>query len=124
VSNRVQAAEETPFVIKRLHEAGVVIRPRSYLSEIGDNTVTGFDVHTDESFTITGVSAVVLATGRNPVNDLEAELEGRVKQLYVIGDAAAARMWGAATFEALYFAHMIGEPGSPATLSQSYFANR
>jgi hypothetical protein len=57
------------------------------------------------------------------VNDLEKDLDGKVAQLFTIGDALAPRMWGAATFEAHKFARFIGEPGAPASIADAYFSD-
>jgi hypothetical protein len=57
------------------------------------------------------------------VNDLEKALESQVPQLFTIGDAAAARMWAAATYEGHMFARLIGEPGAPQSLTEAYFAD-
>jgi len=75
--------------MQRLRAAGVRISPTTYIRQIGDHAVTVFDVYSGEERVITGVTAVVLATSRMPVNDLEKELRGRVAQLFTIGDAAA-----------------------------------
>ena len=72
---------------------------------------------------VAGVDAVVLTTGRVPVNDLEKDLDGQVAQLFTIGDALAPRMWGAATFEAHKFARFIGERGLPRSIADAYFSN-
>lgn len=124
VSTRVQTAEETRFIMQRLHEAGVTISPRTYASEIGNHEVSCFDVYSGEERTIPDVDCVVLSTGRVSVNQLEHELDGKIGQLYVIGDAASARMWGASTFEGHFFARFIGEPGVPANISEGYFGSR
>ncbi len=71
---------------------------------------------------VSGVDAVVLATSRAAGNELELALNGKVAQLFVIGDAAAARMWAAATYEGHMFARAIGEPGAPANIGEAYFA--
>ena len=121
VSPRVRGAEETRFIMQRLRSAGVRISPTTYIREIGDHVVTVFDVYSEEERVITGVAAVVLATSRMPVNDLEQALQGKVAQLFTIGDAAAPRMWAAATYEAHLFARLIGEPGAPQSTTELYF---
>jgi len=42
--------------------------------------------------TLTGFDMVLLATGSKPYNPLEKELEGRVPEIHVIGDAKDARL--------------------------------
>ena len=66
---------------------------------------------------------VVLSTARMSVNTLEKALEGKVEQLFVVGDAAAARMWAAASYEGQHFARLIGEPNAPRTFSEAYFSD-
>jgi 2,4-dienoyl-CoA reductase-like NADH-dependent reductase (Old Yellow Enzyme family) len=121
LSARVDAQFETRFIMKALKQAGVKISPATYIEEIAPGAVTVSDVDTGERRTIAGIDAVVLATGRVSDNALERALEGQVEQLFVIGDAAAARMWAAATFEGHKFARLVGEPGAPATIGEAYF---
>jgi len=123
LSARVDAQFETRFIMKRIKEAGVKISPATYLSEIGQSGVTAYDVDTGLERAIRDVTAVVLSTGRVSLNGLEKELEGKVAQLFVIGDAAAARMWATASFEGHKFARYIGEPGAPTTIGEVYFAD-
>jgi 2,4-dienoyl-CoA reductase-like NADH-dependent reductase (Old Yellow Enzyme family)/thioredoxin reductase len=123
LSARVEAQFEARFIMKRLKEAGVRISNASYISRIDASSVIVFDVDTGAERSIDDVGTVVLATGRTSRNELERELEGKVAQLFVIGDAAAARVWAAASFEGHKFARYIGEPGAPATIGEVYFAD-
>ncbi len=122
VSPRVNNAEETRFIVPRLKKAGVQFQPSTWVSEIRDGEVWAYDIWTNEERTMSGVDAVVLATSRAAENDLESALNGNVAQLFVIGDAAAARMWAAATYEGHMFARAIGEPGAPTNIGEAYFA--
>jgi 2,4-dienoyl-CoA reductase-like NADH-dependent reductase (Old Yellow Enzyme family) len=122
LSSRVMAAQEGRPMVQRLRALGGRISTMSFIKEIRDREVLVADVHSDERRTISAVDALVLTTGRMPVNDLEPDLEGRVAQLFTIGDALAPRMWGAATFEAHKFARLIGEPGAPGSIAEAYFA--
>jgi len=70
---------------------------------------------------VDGVDAVVLSTGRTPLDGLARELEGWVAQLFTLGDALAARPLAAATYEGQMFACQIGEPGAPASVCDAYF---
>jgi 2,4-dienoyl-CoA reductase-like NADH-dependent reductase (Old Yellow Enzyme family)/thioredoxin reductase len=124
ISHRLKVSQEGRLILKRLHAAGVRISTRTYISEIGDGRLTAIDSYSEEQRTITDVDALVLATGRQPVNPLEPALEGRVDQLFAVGDAASPRMWAAATYEAHLFARLIGEPDAPRTLSEAYFDSR
>ena len=53
---------------------------------------------------------------------LATQLSGKVKQLFVVGDALAARPLAAATYEGQKFARYIGEPNAPKTVAEAYFA--
>jgi hypothetical protein len=123
LSSRVMAAQEGRPMVRRLRALGGRISTMSFIKEIRDHEVLVADVHSDEVRVISDVDAVVLTTGRVPVNDLEKALDGKVAQLFTIGDALAPRMWGAATFEAHKFARFIGEPGAPASIAEAYFSD-
>ena len=49
------------------------------------------------------------------------ELEGKVAQLFAIGDASSARPLAAATYEGQMFARLIGEDGAPRTIAEAFF---
>jgi len=121
VSPRVAATQDAHFIMRRLRSAGVKMSAATYVSRIGAGEVTAYDVYSHEERTIEEVSAVVLSTGRISVNDLERRLAGKVGQLFTIGDALAARMWAAASYEGHKFARCIGEPGAPSTVGDAYF---
>jgi len=123
VSPRVRGAEETRFIMQRLRASGVKLSPTTYVKQIGDHEVTAFDVYSEEERVISGVDCVVLSTSRVSVNELEKELEGKVAQLFAIGDAAAARMWAAATYEGHMYARFVGDPAAPKTNTELYFSN-
>jgi 2,4-dienoyl-CoA reductase-like NADH-dependent reductase (Old Yellow Enzyme family)/thioredoxin reductase len=122
MSPRVFATQDAHFIIRRLKAARVRISPSTYIRAIGDRQVNLYDVHSDEERSIDEVDAVILSTGREPVNELERGLAGNVAQLFTIGDAAAPRMWATASYEGHKFARLIGEPGAPASISEVYFA--
>jgi dimethylamine/trimethylamine dehydrogenase len=123
LSPRVWGAQEGRPIVERLRAAGVRISATSYLKEIGDRQVIVEDVYSDAERVIANVAAVVLTTGREPVNDLETELDGKVPQLFTIGDALAPRMWAAASFEGHKFARYIGEPDAPQSVFDVYFGD-
>jgi 2,4-dienoyl-CoA reductase-like NADH-dependent reductase (Old Yellow Enzyme family) len=118
---RVEWAQETKGVMKRLRGVGVAFSPASWIRRIADRSVTVYDVFDDSERTIEGVDAVVLSTGRKPVDELAKALAGKVAQLYTIGDALAARPLAAAAYEGQKFARYIGEPGQPNTVSEAFF---
>jgi pyruvate/2-oxoglutarate dehydrogenase complex dihydrolipoamide dehydrogenase (E3) component len=121
VSLRVSATQDTPYIMKRLRDAGVKIETTSYLRSIGEGEVIAYDVYSQEERVIDGVDAVILSTGRIAVNELEKALDGKVPQLFAIGDAAAARIWPVASYEGQKFARLIGEPNAPKTMGEVYF---
>ncbi|HEV8261234.1 MAG TPA: FAD-dependent oxidoreductase [Burkholderiales bacterium] len=122
LSPRVVMLQEARPIMERLRAARVRISPTSYIKEIGDHEVVVCDVYSDAERVSRGVDAVVLTTGRVSVNALEKELDGKVPQLFTIGDALAARMWATASFEGHKFARYIGEPDAPRTVFDVYFA--
>jgi 2,4-dienoyl-CoA reductase-like NADH-dependent reductase (Old Yellow Enzyme family) len=122
VSLRIAAQLELIPLMKRLRAAGVKVTPTTWIKEIGERRLTVYDVYDEaRERVIEEVDAVILAGGRVAVNALEHELEGKVAQVFSIGDAAAARMWGAAAYEGQKFARLIGEPGAPASIGELYF---
>jgi len=123
LSSRVMATQEGRPMVQRLRALGGRISTMCFIKEIRDHEVLVKDVHSDQVRMISAVDALVLTTGRVPVNDLEKDLDGKVAQLFTIGDALAPRMWGAATFEAHKFARFIGEPGAPASIADAYFSD-
>ncbi len=123
LSSRVMAAQEGRPMVRRLRALGGRISTMSFIKEIRDHEVLVEDVHSDQVRVISDIDALVLTTGRVPVNDLEKDLDGKVAQLFTIGDALAPRMWAAATFEAHKFARFVGEPGAPASIADAYFSD-
>jgi 2,4-dienoyl-CoA reductase-like NADH-dependent reductase (Old Yellow Enzyme family) len=121
ISARVADSQEGRFVMQKMKQVGVTFSPASYIRSIGDHAVILYDVFSEEERTITDVDAVVLATGRVPVNDLAKSLEGKVEQLFVIGDALAVRPFATAAYEGQMFARYIGEPNAPKCIADVYF---
>jgi 2,4-dienoyl-CoA reductase (NADPH2) len=111
---------EARAIVQRMKAAGVRFAPTAWVRSIGEGGVTLYDVHTGEE-RLQPVDAVVLVTGREPQDALARELDGKVAQLFTIGDALSARMLAAASYEGQKFARLIGEPGAPATVSEAYF---
>jgi len=121
MSARLMDAMESVFVMRRLRAAAVALSPSSYIRSIGDHEVSVYDVYTGCERTISAVEAVVLSTGRVPVAELARGLEGRVAQLFTVGDALAVRPFATAAYEGQKFARYIGEPGAPTTVGEAYF---
>ena len=75
------------FVMPRILNKGVILTPQSFLLMIEDKSATVINIHTMETREITDVDTVVLMTGKIPNDRLYDELEGKVKELYKIGEA-------------------------------------
>ncbi len=120
VSNRLVDSFEAKQVVERMKRAGVHFAPTTWLKRIEPGAVTLYDVHTDEAQQVPA-DAVVLVTGRVPRDGIARALEGRVAQLFTIGDALSARMLAAATFEGQRFARLIGEADAPRTFAEAFF---
>jgi 2,4-dienoyl-CoA reductase-like NADH-dependent reductase (Old Yellow Enzyme family) len=121
VSMNLMGTQEVGFIIGRLKAAGVVLTTSTWLRSIGEHTVTVYDVFTQQERTIEGVDAVVLATSREPVDALVDQLDGKVAQLFALGDALAARPMAAASYEGQMFARYIGEEGAPTNFNEAYW---
>jgi 2,4-dienoyl-CoA reductase-like NADH-dependent reductase (Old Yellow Enzyme family)/pyruvate/2-oxoglutarate dehydrogenase complex dihydrolipoamide dehydrogenase (E3) component len=120
-STRIYDVFESKFVATRLAEAGVKLLPGTWVRDIGNREVRVYNVFTERQSVIADVDAVVLVTGRLPVDGLAQELEGKVGQLFTIGDALAVRPLASAAFEGQKFARYIGEPGAPKSTAEAYF---
>jgi len=112
---------EEYYIVGRMKRAGVRLVPSTWVRSIGEGAVTLRDIHTDEERS-EPADAVVLATGRVPQDALARALEGKVAQLFTIGDALAARMLAAATYEGQKFARAIGELDAPSSFAEAWFS--
>lgn len=121
VAHNLMASLEVGFVINRLHAAGVTVSTQTWARRIGDDAVTLYNIFTNEERVVDDVSAVVLATSRVPNDPFSDVLEGKVAQVFPIGDALAARPMAAATYEGQMFARFIGEPDAPTSFNDAYW---
>jgi pyruvate/2-oxoglutarate dehydrogenase complex dihydrolipoamide dehydrogenase (E3) component len=112
---------EERYIVQRLKANRVRLRPSTWLSGVEPGAVELYDIHTGEK-SREPADAVVLSTAREPIDGIARELEGHVPQLFTIGDALAARMLAAATYEGQKFARAIGEQGAPANITEAWFA--
>jgi 2,4-dienoyl-CoA reductase-like NADH-dependent reductase (Old Yellow Enzyme family)/thioredoxin reductase len=110
-----------PYVAQRMAEAGVTVHTLRFLKEIGDHSATTYHTGTKEEHVIEGLEYVVLATMREPVDDLYEQLSGQVGHVYLVGDALAPRTLKEATYEGNRFARVIGEPDMPASVEDELF---
>jgi 2,4-dienoyl-CoA reductase (NADPH2) len=121
VSHSLVFTAEWEHLMKRLKSVGVSFTPSTYISSIGNHELTVYDVFTKDERAIREVDAVVLSTGRVPQAALTKALEGKVAQLYTVGDALAARPMAAASYEGQKFARYVGDPGAPKTVGEAFF---
>jgi 2,4-dienoyl-CoA reductase-like NADH-dependent reductase (Old Yellow Enzyme family)/thioredoxin reductase len=77
--------------LRRLAEKDVRLTPMTILAAVGDNGVEVADTLTRARRSIEGIGTVVIACGGTAVNDLQANLKGRVPEVHAIGDALAPR---------------------------------
>lgn len=123
VSLRLYDSLEAGFVITRLRTMpNVHFTPATWAKRIGDHEVTLYDSFTNVERTVSGIDAVVLSTGRLPVDTLSRQLDGKVDQLFTIGDALAARPFATAAYEGQKFGRYVGEPDAPRTFGDAYFS--
>ncbi len=129
LSPRLVDSFESRAIVQRLKSTRgtgrVTFVPTTWLRSIDEHSVERrsvrlYDVHTGEERELP-VDAVVLATGRVPSSALSTQLAGKVRQLFVIGDALSARPLAAATYEGQKFARLIGEAGAPSNFREAWF---
>ena len=106
------ASGEAAYVAGRLAKAGVTVTTGAAVSEIGDRFVVVSKNGRNEQ---RAVDAVVLVSSRIAAPAMDLQLVGRIRQVYVIGDALAPRTLSAATYEGQRFARLIGMSDAPAT---------
>ncbi len=74
------------FLRRRMAEKGIKIMTLTTVEEVTDD---GVKVRSEQGTQILSpVDTVVLATGAEPVNELESAVKGFVPEVYVVGDAA------------------------------------
>lgn len=112
---------EFSFVIPTLKQLGVQLSTQTYIKEIDQNSVTLFDVFTNEERTAPA-DAVVLSTMRRPQTALVEALRGKADQVFVIGDALAPRGFADAAFEGQMFARYVSDPDAPRDFKGAFFA--
>lgn len=119
--NRELMGFEGEPIARRLAEANVTFQGATWVRSIGERDLQTYDVNTGRESVITGVDGVVLVSGRLSIDGIARELEGKVAQLFTIGDALCVRPMATAAYEAQKFARLIGEPGA-RSIAEVYFA--
>jgi NADH dehydrogenase FAD-containing subunit len=84
-------AQSLPTLYQRLQKKGVILTPGTRIIEILEKAVVVENVFSGETRTIEGTDTVVFATDQKANDELLKELEGKVKELYSIGDCQAPR---------------------------------
>jgi 2,4-dienoyl-CoA reductase-like NADH-dependent reductase (Old Yellow Enzyme family) len=85
-SAELHNTHQWPWLMERILGCGVVLTTSVQVSAIKGSTVTLRNIHTKTEVVREGVDAVVMVTAREPVDDLHRELEGRIGELYRVGD--------------------------------------
>ncbi len=70
---------------------GVVITPLTALKEIQDSTITVYNVLTNAERQINGIDTVVFCTDEKTNDSLYYSLKGKIKELYLVGQALTPR---------------------------------
>jgi NADH dehydrogenase FAD-containing subunit len=98
------------YLSQRLAEKGVTILTSTKVKELGK----GYALVEDASGTrkIEGFDTIVLAVGSKPDDRIAKELEGKVPELYVIGDASKPGEALQAVYEGEETAINIGSSGN------------
>jgi hypothetical protein len=91
-------------VMPRLLKKGVKINTESFLAAISEKTATVVNTNTMDAREITDVDTFVLITGKIPIDNLYNELQGKMKELYKIGDAKNPHNMGSANRDG----HFVG----------------
>jgi 2,4-dienoyl-CoA reductase-like NADH-dependent reductase (Old Yellow Enzyme family)/thioredoxin reductase len=92
-------------LIPRLQRYGVKMVTGASIREITDGGVVVARDGREE--TISGIDQIIIAMGAKSVNDLAKQLEGKVAEVYIIGDAKEPRTALEATHEGAQAARMI-----------------
>lgn len=93
------------LVLRLRNNPRVTILNEHDVVEIQENGIVIIDKKWQKRFL--AVDKVVLARGVAPVRELAVQLEGKVKELYTIGDAAVPRDIASAIYEGDFWAHQI-----------------
>jgi len=76
---------------QRLLQKGVTFTTDYAVMEIKNRELNGFNVYSNQWYTIGGYDSIVLAMGNRVEDELYLALKGKVRELYRIGDCVAPR---------------------------------
>jgi 2,4-dienoyl-CoA reductase-like NADH-dependent reductase (Old Yellow Enzyme family) len=91
VGQNLHATLDAPFVFPRLLSRRVRLTPQHFLDSVQDGVVELADVWGSTVRAVEGVDTVVLAMLRTPSEGLFRQLEGRLSDVRLLGDALAPR---------------------------------
>ncbi len=99
VGSELGPTQDLYLTRQRLLQAGVTFTPDYAVMEIQGTALNGFDVYSNNWFTIEGYDSVVTAMGNDADDALYFALKGRVPELYRAGDCVAPRRIDMAIYE-------------------------
>jgi 2,4-dienoyl-CoA reductase-like NADH-dependent reductase (Old Yellow Enzyme family)/thioredoxin reductase len=107
VAPRLQGNGQFAWVLTRLYANEVMLRPNTYIKEIGERSVTLFNIFTNAETEIEDVTGVILVGSRIPNDSLVQALSDAPFEVHIVGDAATPRTLFEAGFEGQRAGHAI-----------------
>jgi len=98
-----KAGNHRDLVEMLLHAHNARTSVETFIREIGDRSVTLFDIYTNQERVVDDVDAVVLCTLRHSRQDLADELLGKVSRVELLGDASTPGRMPKATRDGFFF---------------------
>jgi mycofactocin system FadH/OYE family oxidoreductase 2 len=95
------------FVLSRLYRKGVVVTNSMRIKAVQENTVVATNILSRQERTIEEVDTVVLALGSVANDSLYKALKGKVRELYLVGQALAPRKMLDSTLDGLRVGRMV-----------------
>jgi 2,4-dienoyl-CoA reductase-like NADH-dependent reductase (Old Yellow Enzyme family)/thioredoxin reductase len=80
-----------PIIWRRLRKNGANITTHTKIKEMSGNRVTLIDCWSDEESTIDNVDSIIMSTGYLPNSSLYKSLQGKIKELYAVGDCVTPK---------------------------------
>ncbi len=94
-------------VMPRMLNKGIRVGADTFMVMIVEKTCTVINIHTMEMREILDVDTVVLLSGKLPNDGLYRELQGKVKEVYKIGDARSPHQMGEANRDGHFVGRLI-----------------
>jgi 2,4-dienoyl-CoA reductase (NADPH2) len=89
------------FVLSRLYRKAVAVTNSMQIKAVRESTVVATNILSRQERTIEGVDTVVLALGSRANDNLYRVLKGKVRELYLVGQALAPRKMLDSTLDGL-----------------------